>query len=121
MDSSRVVYLMRGLPACGKSHRARRLAGSSGVVLETDEYFCTQVGTDATQYDFHEDLLPLARQWNLGRFRDVLAQQASPIVIDRGNGLNAETHKYAILAVEHNYQLELQEPDSPWWQDCVCC
>lgn len=44
-----VVYLMRGLPGCGKSHRVKRLAGEQGVVMETDEYFQTSVtaGTGA--------------------------------------------------------------------------
>ena len=58
-----VVYLMRGLPACGKSHRARRLAGADGVVLETDQYFYTQVGEDPGHYDYDKELLPRARQW----------------------------------------------------------
>ena len=31
--SDRVVYLMRGLPSCGKSHTARKLAESGGIVL----------------------------------------------------------------------------------------
>ncbi len=41
----------------------------------------------------------------------------SPIVIDRGNGLNAETRQYVVLAREHGYQVELREPNSPWWQE----
>ena len=52
---------MRGLPGCGKSHMARRLAGDAGIVLETDEYFYTQVGNDPTSYDYDGDLLPAAR------------------------------------------------------------
>ena len=44
--SDKIVYLVRGLPDCGKSHRAWRLAGTEGVVLETDQYFHTQVGDD---------------------------------------------------------------------------
>ncbi len=45
-----VVYLMRGLPSCGKSYTARLLMRDGGVVLETDEYFCTQVGTDPKKF-----------------------------------------------------------------------
>ncbi len=33
--NNRIVYLMRGLQACGKSYRALRLAGDEGIVLET--------------------------------------------------------------------------------------
>ena len=53
--SAKMVYLMRGLPACGKSHRARRLAGPDGVVLETDAYFYTQVGDDPASYDYRDE------------------------------------------------------------------
>ena len=113
----RIVYLMRGLPACGKSHTARRLAGEQGIVLETDQYFYTQVGDDPTKYDYSEALLPAAREWNLDRFRHAIAREISPIVIDRGNGLNPETREYALAAVEHGYQVTLAEPDSPWWQE----
>lgn len=113
--SSRIVYLMRGLPGCGKSHRAKRLAGETGLVLETDEYFFTQVGTDPASYDFDKSLLPQARQWILNRMQQALLEGRSPIVIDRGNGLNAETREFAALAVQHQYHVKLAEPDSPWW------
>lgn len=96
---------------------ARRLAGATGVVLETDQYFYTQVGDDPGKYDYRKELLPVARQWNLDRFRSALKHEASPIVIDRGNGLNQESRQYVILAREYSYQVELQEPDSPWWQE----
>ncbi|NND97610.1 MAG: AAA family ATPase [Pirellulaceae bacterium] len=113
----RLVYLMRGLPGCGKSHRARRLAGADGLVLETDQYFYTQVGDDPGEYDYSDDLLPTARQWNLARFQQAILHGESPIVVDRGNGLNAETHAYAAFAVAHDYQVQLAEPDSPWWTE----
>ena len=116
-SSTKTVYLMRGLPACGKSHRAKRLAGEHGVVLETDEYFYTHVGEDPWQYDYEEQLLPEARAWNLRRFRKAIEDGVSPIVVDRGNGLNPETSEYAAFAVEHRYSVELAEPDSTWWQE----
>jgi len=111
----KTVTLMRGLPACGKSHTARRLAGADGIVLETDEFFYTQVGDDPASYDYSDALLPTARDWNFARFRDAIAREMSPIVVDRGNGLNPETREYAVYAVQHGYQVALAEPDSPWW------
>ncbi len=116
-DSDKVVYLMRGLPGCGKSYTARRLAGETGVVLETDSYFYTEVGEDPEKYDWDDDLLPEARRWNLARFQDALSAGVSPVVVDRGNGLNPETQEYAVLGVEHGYRVELAEPESPWWAE----
>lgn len=108
---------MRGLPSCGKSYTARRLAGENGVVCETDEFFYTQVGNDATRYDYNEELLPAARDWNLKRFSQAILAGVSPIVVDRGNGRNSETRRYARFAVERGYCVELREPESPWWQE----
>ena len=116
-NTSKQVYLMRGLPACGKSHKARRLAGDRGIVLETDQYFYTQTGDDPASYDYSQELLPRAREWNFARFREAVASEMSPIVVDRGNGLNPETREYAVYAVERGYRVELAEPDSSWWQE----
>jgi hypothetical protein len=115
--AERIVYLMRGLPACGKSFTAGKLAGDTGVVLETDAYFYTQVGDDSARYDYSRDLLPHARRWNFERFRRAIGEGVSPIVVDRGNGLNLETQQYARYAVDHGYQVELREPESEWWQE----
>ncbi len=116
-SSEKIVYLMRGLPCCGKSHMAKKLAGPRGVICETDEYFHTHVGSDPAKYDYKKELLSLARQWNLERFQQAIADGRTPIVVDRGNSLNAESHQYARLAADHGYRVELAEPDSPWWQE----
>lgn len=113
----KVVYLMRGLPSSGKSHTARALAGDDGVICETDSYFHTEIGDDPERYDYDPALLEKAREWNLGRFREALEQGRSPVIVDRGNGLSAGTQLYAQMAVEFGYAVELQEPDSPWWQE----
>jgi hypothetical protein len=105
--SGKVVYLMRGLPSCGKSYTARQLAGPTGTVLETDEYFYTQVG---------DDVLEAARQWNFARFRKAIEAGISPIVVDRGNSLSVESGNYARLARDYGYRVALREPDAPWWQ-----
>ncbi len=115
--SHRIVYLMRGLPSCGKSHTSRRLAGNNGVICATDQYFYTEVGDDASSYDYDADLLARARQWNLERFQGAVDVGRFPIVVDRGNGLNQESQTYARYAFDRGYQVELCEPDSPWWQE----
>jgi len=38
-------------------------------------------------------------------------------VVDRGNGLNQETYIYVNAARQHGYEIELEEPRSPWWQE----
>lgn len=116
-SADKVVYLMRGLPSCGKSHTARRLASNGGLVLETDQFFYSQVGTDPGQFDYSANLLPAARKWNFDRFVEAVAREISPIIVDRGNGRNPETRQYALHAVERGYLVQLKEPESEWWQE----
>ncbi len=112
-----IVYLMRGLPSCGKSHTARKLAGRNGIVCETDQFFYTQVGEDPTRFDYDAGRMAEARQWNYLRFVRTLAGGLKPVVVDRGNGLNLETKRYAKSAVDQGYEVRLAEPDSEWWQE----
>lgn len=115
--SDKVVYLMRGLPSSGKSHLARKLVGNVGVLLETDQFFYRDNGDGTQSFHYSEAQLPAARQWVFEKFREALAEARSPIVLDRGNGLNAETRRFAQYAVDQGYRVELKEPDSPWWQE----
>lgn len=115
--SDKITYLMRGLPSCGKSHTAQRLCAEGGIICETDAYFYTQVGDDPMRYDYHNDLLPKARQWNFERFKGAVDRGISPVVVDRGNGRNCESQAYARYAVERGYKVLLKEPESEWWQE----
>ncbi len=115
--SGRVVYLMRGLPSCGKSRRAKELAGAMGVVCETDEFFHTQVGDCQKTYSYSADRQQEARDWNFARFTTSVDEGIATIVVDRGNGLNLETQRYARYAVDRGYTVLIAEPDSPWWQE----
>ncbi len=115
--SEKIVYLMRGLPSCGKSFRAKQLAGNSGFICETDEFFFTQVGRSPRTFDYDSTRMQEARDWNFERFKAAVDQGVTPVVVDRGNGLNLETKRYATYAVNADYTVRLAEPDSPWWQE----
>lgn len=117
VDQRRVCFLMRGLPSTGKSHKARRLAGDNGVICETDEFFRTQLGSDPNVFDYDSARMREARDWNFKRFCLAVDRGASPIIVDRGNGLSTESRRYALHARERGYRVELAEPDSEWWAE----
>ena len=116
-QSVRKVFLMRGLPSCGKSHTSRVLAGPSGVICETDKFFFTEVGGDPSRFDYDVNRSQEARQWNFDNFVAAIDAGRGLVVVDRGNGLNMETKRFAIYAVEREYQVEFAEPRSEWWQE----
>lgn len=113
----RIVYMMLGLPSCGKSTTGKKLAGDTGIVCETDEYFLTQVGSDPTSYDWDDDLIDEARRWNFERYEQALKDGIRPIVLDRGTRPNRYARRAAKLALKHGYRITLAEPESPWWQE----
>ena len=115
-EHQRIVYLMRGLPSCGKSTTAKKLAGKNGVVIETDAFFQIQ-GAGPEGYSFDRTRLPEARNWTFELFRQAIRDNVSPIVIDRGNGSNRDSREYAEIALAGGYELELREPESNWWQE----
>src|SRR6267142_5604312 len=115
--SQKIVYLMRGLPSCGKSFKAKQLAAAGGLICETDEYFHTQVGDDPARYNYRRELQQTACDWNFDRFCRAIDEGISPIIVDRGNSRSLESRRYARYAAERGYQVEMVEPDSPWWQE----
>ena len=84
-------------------------------MLETDQYLYNEVRFDQRSDDYGSALLPTARQWNVDRFCRAVGKGDSPIFVDRGNGLNAETERYAARASANGYVVELAEHDSWWW------
>ncbi len=113
----RKLLLMRGLPSCGKSTRAKELVADGGLVFEFDEYFYTQVGTDSKRYDWSRSRLDDAREWNVARICSALDRGDSPIVLDDDNGLGQTTRRCVKHAVQLGYQIEFREPTSPWWRE----
>lgn len=117
VPSQRIVFMMLGLPSCGKSMTAGKLAGEAGVVCETDEYFLTQVGDDPTSYDWDDDLINEARRWNFERYEQALQDGVSRVVLDRGTRPNGYARRAARMALKYGYRVTLAEPESPWWQE----
>jgi len=112
----KVMVLMRGLPSCGKTHTSKKLAERSGVVFEFDEFFYTQVGDAASRFDWSDDLLPQARRWNMERIKRAIDEGISPVIVDSDNSIDRYTRGYVSYAIECGYDVQLKEPESPWWR-----
>ncbi|XP_012940924.1 uncharacterized protein LOC101853872 [Aplysia californica] len=110
-----VMFILRGLPGSGKSYLANQLLeqsncmGSAGAVLSSDDFFQQRGG-----YFFDRHRLDEAHTWNQQRAVKCARNGVSPIIIDNTNTMMWELLPYAVLALEHNYDVQVVEPDTVW-------
>lgn len=100
------MIIMRGISGSGKSTKAKEL-GEGGVVLGSDEFW----GPD---YNFDKERIGEAHRWNQQRVREAVEHGISPIVVDNTNVSLYEFRPYVEIALEHGYDVEYAEPDTPW-------
>lgn len=117
MNQAPQMILMRGLPSCGKSWSARKIAATqSGTLLEYDTYFeenSVAQEIDAAARRRH----PQARRWHLDRVRQAIDSESPLIVVDDDHTFGASAKALVGYAVLHGYEVSLAEPESPWWQE----
>ena len=106
------MYIMRGVSGSGKSTMAKQLVGS-GEIFSTDDFFTSSSG----QYNFDMNYISDAHGWNKDRVQKAVNEGMSPIVVDNTTVQAWEAKPYVEMAQEAGYDIEVVEPDSPWWQD----
>jgi len=104
--SQKKLIIMRGISGSGKSTKAKEL-GADGVVLGSDDFW----GED---YNFDRSKIGEAHEWNQNRVREALSNGISPVVVDNTNTQFWEMKPYVEMALEHGYEIEFEEPDTPW-------
>lgn len=110
------LVLMIGLPSCGKTHTSRRITEAGDVLIEFDEYFYTQRGTDPSRYDWSSAALDAARAWNLSRIQAAL-DSGRRVIVDSDNSPHPYTRSYVSYALAKGYRVTFREPESPWWAE----
>jgi predicted kinase len=108
----KVLIIMRGVSGAGKSTRARQLAGPTGMVLSTDDFFGT--GEDYAK-NYQIEKLPEAHQSNIQKAEEALSKGITPVVIDNTNLMPYEAKPYVLLAQKFGYEVKIEEPQSDHW------
>ena len=96
------VYIMRGIPGSGKSTMARKLAGSTGKIHSTDDYFMKN-----GEYVFEPKDLRRNHQLNFEAFKADLALGVSPVIVDNTNTQRWEFQNYVEAAEAAGYEVEV--------------
>ena len=108
------LILVRGLPGSGKSSLAKHLAGKSGEVFSTDDFFMVD-----GKYVFDPEKLHCNHMRNQNMVKISMEYGVSPIVVDNTNVTAKEMEPYLELAKRYGYRVSVQEPDTPWKNDPV--
>ena len=104
MDEEKVIYLMRGIPASGKSFVARLIAnGTDGIICSTDDYWSDVDGN----YNFVPTKLGEAHLANQRKVAEAMGRGEPSIIVDNTNISARDLKPYLLLANLFNYTVQL--------------
>lgn len=109
--NDKVLFLLRGLPGSGKSFLSKQLAGETGVVYSTDDFF---INKETGKYEFDPKKIGYNHKRNYERTVEALEKGISPIVVDNTFTQSWEGKNYALAAQKYGYKIEIKEPSTEW-------
>ncbi len=112
-SSSKMLYIMRGIPGSGKSYLAREIAGESGKVFSADDYHMVD-----GEYKWSLENVEKAREWNHQRVIDAIDKGDSPVVIDNTHVKKLDMLRLkpiVELAHSRGYKVKIEEPNPQWY------
>ena len=103
-SSKNHLFLLRGVPGCGKTSLAEFLINSieGAEAYAADDYFTDQ---DSGKYDFDASLLPLAHSTCKLNVEEAMESQVPVIVVHNTSTTGKEIAPYLELAGKYNYQV----------------
>ena len=113
-ENKKTLILMRGIPASGKSFRAKELAsGDESIICSADHFF----GETNEEYvaNWRIEKLGMAHNQCKKECRMLMQRQAPLVIVDNTNTMVHEMMPYFELAVQYQYRVQIEEPTSPWW------
>jgi len=107
-----MLYILRGLQGSGKSTLANQLAGKTGSIFASDNFFM-----EDGNYNFDLDKLTEAHKWNRDKVLKAIEQGVSPVIWDNTN-ITMDELKFALpaikLAEEKGYEVRIKQANTPW-------
>ncbi|KAL4142940.1 hypothetical protein QTP88_005329 [Uroleucon formosanum] len=117
----KVLVLMRGCPGSGKSYQATNIlnlcyknANIDDFIFSADKFFTKKYNG---QYCFNRNKLSEAHNWAFQQFEIAVRLEVTPVIVDNTNCEAWEMEKYAKVAVNNGYWIEIIEPNTEWAWD----
>lgn len=119
---SKLVTIIRSICGAGKSTLAKQLQElRGGIILCTDDFFLKQTTPSDTEYDFDPRFLGEAHNWNKARFAKAIFDNETHIIVPNTSTEFWEIEPYVKLALKNNYEISIEEPNTPWKFDVEEC
>lgn len=93
----KILYILRGIPGCGKSTLAKTL---SSAICEADEFFMSESG-----YNFDASKLGKAHEYCRNKCRSFMNDGVPKVVVSNTNTTSKEFAPYVEMAEEYGYQV----------------
>jgi tRNA uridine 5-carbamoylmethylation protein Kti12 len=111
-QGNKELILVRGLPGSGKSFLSNELAGKTGSIFASDDFFM-----EDGNYNFDLDKLPEAHAWNRDRVLNAIKQKVSPVIWDNTN-ITMDELKFTLPAIKlaeaEGYEVRIEQANTPW-------
>ena len=91
--------VLRGLPGCGKSTKAREFGG---CICSADDFFMRN-----GVYRFNEAQQPIAHQWCLKKFTEAIESGEPLVILDNTNIKHSYYAPYVKVAEKNGYEVEI--------------
>lgn len=111
-QQNKIFYIMRGCAGSGKSTLAKQLAGNTGEIFASDDFFM-----EDGKYNFNASKLGTAHQWNYNRIRNAIDRGVSPVIADNTNVTHFDLKSLKPLveyAIKNGYAPRIEETKTPW-------
>lgn len=119
----KVLVLMRGCQGSGKSYQATNIlnlcytnVNINDFIFSADKYF---INKKNGKYRFDFNKIGEAHNWAFQEFLTAIELEVTPVIVDNTNCEAWEMEKYAKVAVNNGYWIEIVEPITEWAWDSM--
>jgi hypothetical protein len=112
------LILMRGLPASGKSYRAKELCeDNESIICSADHFFGYAPEEYLAKWSFQN--LGIAHNYCREKAKSLMEIHVPLVIIDNTNTTIKEMLPYVEMAIFYGYEIQVEEPCSEWWKNKV--
>ena len=115
---NKTLILMRGLPASGKSYRAKELCeDNESIICSADHFFGHTIEEYLAKWSFQD--LGIAHNYCREKAKSLMELHIPLVIIDNTNTTIKEMLPYVQLAIFYDYEIQVEEPNSEWWKNKI--